>query len=155
MEKITKKEKNRRKKQLVNRLDIMASTWVRNQSDKCVSCHKILSYKQRQCGHFIRREIWETRWDPKNLHIECPICNGFSPDHLIGYSNFMIEENLFDWAKDIYLLYIKKEKENKFNYLEAKKWYLYWYDLCKKNEFDCLKRGWDNIEYFDCLEEYE
>jgi len=157
MPKITKKEKLRRKKQMITRMDAMASTWVRNQDDICVSCKRKLPYKKRQCGHFIRRDCWKTRWDPKNLHIECPSCNGFSPDHLIGYSQFMLNEGLFDWASKRYFSFIQRKTKNKFKYKDAKKWYIYWYKLCKKdsNCKDVLKRGWEDVDYFNCVEDLD
>lgn len=146
--KVTQKEKKKLKKQLVNRLDIMASWCTRKESRVCVGCGKELPFNKRQCGHFIRRECWKTRWDPKNLNTECAVCNGFSPDHLIGYSRYMMRTRQFNKYYTIYMQYVSKEVPNEFNPEEAISWYRYWYDRCVREECPEIKRGWDDLTKF-------
>lgn len=54
----------------------------------CVSCGKKMdSWKQMQGGHFIAASTggFELLFDMTNIHGECGYCNGFDPNHLIGY----------------------------------------------------------------------
>lgn len=152
MEKITKNEKEKLKKKLINRLDSMSSFYVRNKETRCVSCGKELDFEDRQCGHFIRRGVWITRWDPNNIHVECAACNAWSPDHLIGYSKWMIDNGLFDKYHNFYLKN-KESKENEFNYTMIKGYYYYWLDKMKEIPNDIVKDNWSDLKSFDCLGE--
>lgn len=44
---------------------------------KCVSCGKVLHWKQRQGGHFISRSRLATKLDRRNVNSQCYGCNGF------------------------------------------------------------------------------
>ncbi len=42
---------------------------------RCCTCTKILPFKELQCGHWILRGKWGTRYDFKNSAPQCPPCN--------------------------------------------------------------------------------
>lgn len=71
---------------------------------KCISCGRIMTYAQLDCGHFYSRIHRNTRYDEDNCHIECHYCNRMSADHLIKY-----QENL-----------IKKIGQQRFDLLKVK-----------------------------------
>jgi predicted RNA-binding Zn-ribbon protein involved in translation (DUF1610 family) len=53
----------------------------------CISCGKPITVKTSQAGHFIAAQGCgrDLLFDQMNVHAECPGCNGFDPNHLIGY----------------------------------------------------------------------
>lgn len=44
-----------------------------------------------QAGHYISRAKKGTRYDEKNVHVQCPSCNGFGHGMLIEYKQFLID----------------------------------------------------------------
>lgn len=47
---------------------------------KCISCGKIVHYKEADCGHFKSRRYQTTKYNEKNNNLQCTYCN----DHLKG-----------------------------------------------------------------------
>lgn len=43
---------------------------------KCLTCGAIRYYKNMDCGHGIQRGHMGTKYDEKNNHAQCKICNG-------------------------------------------------------------------------------
>ena len=43
----------------------------------CVTCKKPMTLKTSQCGHFISRIHYATRWEEKNCAAQCVACNMF------------------------------------------------------------------------------
>ena len=42
---------------------------------KCVTCGKLLPWKQMDAGHFIPRYYGTTLFDERNVHLQCKHCN--------------------------------------------------------------------------------
>ena len=67
--------------QLVADLDKVFSIFIRlrdlNNEDVsfCVTCGKPMTLKTSQCGHFISRRHFATRWEEKNCAAQCYACN--------------------------------------------------------------------------------
>lgn len=65
------------------KLDKAFSLWIRlRDSDdtghcKCVTCGKIMHYRDAHCGHFISRRHKATRWNEQNCSSQCPYCNTY------------------------------------------------------------------------------
>lgn len=93
---LKKKKKGGSQNPLVAKLDRLFSQYIRlrdtmpNGYGKCISCGKIKTYDQMDCGHFHSRRHMATRFDEDNAHAECRYCNRFSADHLIGYERNLI-----------------------------------------------------------------
>lgn len=93
-----KRPVNRRKSNLVKRLDRIFSLYIRlrdampNGCVRCISCGKIKVFDDVDCGHFHSRRHMSTRFDEDNCHAECKFCNRFSADHLIGYQTNLIRK---------------------------------------------------------------
>lgn len=45
---------------------------------RCASCTEVKSYEKLDCGHYVGREHWATRWNPMNCAAQCWDCNRFS-----------------------------------------------------------------------------
>lgn len=64
----------------VARLDIALSNLTRQHYEKlgCCTCNWFGPYKEADCGHFRRRECMSTRFDPRNVMLQCKKCNRFN-----------------------------------------------------------------------------
>jgi hypothetical protein len=68
---------------LVAELDKVFSLFIRarDMDDEgvsfCVTCKKPMTLKTSQCGHFISRTHYATRWEEKNCAAQCVACNMF------------------------------------------------------------------------------
>lgn len=70
-------------KSLEKKLDKVCSLYVRmKDADEggtvsCVSCRKLMHWKDADCGHWIKRQHRGTRWDLRNLGVQCGRCNRY------------------------------------------------------------------------------
>ena len=91
---------------LVAKLDRVFSKYIRvrdcfpNGKFVCISCGKVKSIEESDCGHFISRRNMATRYDERNCNAECRYCNRFDNNHLAGYQRRLVskigEEGLMD-----------------------------------------------------------
>jgi hypothetical protein len=78
-EKSVKKTKSNRAA-LVKKLDAEFSIYIRtrnlvNGNAECFTCYKLDDWKKLQCGHFMSRKHYSTRWDEVNCQVQCVGCN--------------------------------------------------------------------------------
>jgi hypothetical protein len=69
-----------KRKSLIDKLDKEFSIYIRNRDAKggiaeCVTCGIQKEVKQLQCGHFMSRKHYSTRWDEVNCQVQCYTCN--------------------------------------------------------------------------------
>ena len=71
-------------KRIVKRLDDIFSLFIRlRDADnkgvvRCITCNRATNWKHNtDCGHYVSRAIYSTRWDEKNCAGQCKPCNGF------------------------------------------------------------------------------
>jgi 5-methylcytosine-specific restriction endonuclease McrA len=69
-----------KRKSLIDKLDKEFSIFIRNRYAKngmaeCVTCGAVKEVKQLQCGHFMSRKHYSTRWDEDNCQVQCYTCN--------------------------------------------------------------------------------
>lgn len=90
---------------LTRKLDAIFSRYVRMKgADEggtvaCVTCGKLLHWKEAHAGHFISRRHMSVRWDERNVHPQCCGCNTFNGGALDEYSAYIINSygmNTFD-----------------------------------------------------------
>jgi len=68
---------------LVKKADAIFSQYIRkryadsNGITECFTCGKKDHWKSLQCGHFMSRKHYSTRWDEKNCQVQCAGCNVF------------------------------------------------------------------------------
>jgi hypothetical protein len=68
------------RKSLIKKLDTVFSLYIRlryakNEIAECYTCGKKDHYKKLQCGHFMSRKHYATRWDEENCQVQCYSCN--------------------------------------------------------------------------------
>ena len=68
------------RKNLIKKLDQVFSLYIRlryatNEITECYTCGKVDHYKKLQCGHFMSRKYYATRWDEDNCQVQCYSCN--------------------------------------------------------------------------------
>ena len=87
------------RKTLIAKLDKITSEIVRKKASdenwmvKCISCDKVLHYKEAHCCHYIERWKYLFRWDYDNLRAGCAWCNTFNQQfHMRGYSLALVNE---------------------------------------------------------------
>lgn len=83
---------------LQNKADTLTSQYIRRKfanyagNVTCVSCGKVLHWKDAHCAHFIERGKKATRWLEENLHPACSSCNVYRKEfHLREYTLAMID----------------------------------------------------------------
>ena len=52
----------------------------------CITCKKKVHYKESHAGHFISRRHKATKFDEKNVHLQCVACNTFNNGRQYEYS---------------------------------------------------------------------
>jgi hypothetical protein len=83
---------------LIRKLDGLVSQYVRKTGApesaprsgyaSCVTCGKTAPWQEMQAGHWIKRGHASTRFDLRNIHVQCPGCNmyaGGRQDVMAGY----------------------------------------------------------------------
>lgn len=59
---------------------------------RCISCGKLVPWKQADCGHFVNRSHMATRFNEKNCNAQCHTCNRFDEGNNIGYTEGLIKK---------------------------------------------------------------
>jgi hypothetical protein len=52
----------------------------------CITCKKKVHYKESHAGHFISRRHKATKFDEKNVHLQCVSCNTYNAGRQYEYS---------------------------------------------------------------------
>lgn len=70
------------RKSIVTKLDKEFSLYIRRRQSvngivKCFTCGKSDHWRNMDCGHFMSRKHYATRWDEKNCQVQCKGCNVF------------------------------------------------------------------------------
>ena len=52
---------------------------------RCISCGKVMHWKEAQGGHYISRVVRATEIEPDNVWPQCPQCNGVRGGNPIAY----------------------------------------------------------------------
>lgn len=71
------------KSNLIKKADAIFSQYIRqryadaNGIAECFTCGKKDHWKNLQCGHFMSRKHYSTRWDETNCQVQCAGCNVF------------------------------------------------------------------------------
>lgn len=83
---------------------------------KCISCGKLVPWKESDCGHYINRKHMSTRYDEQNCNAQCRSCNRFDEGNMEGYRKGLIEKYGEGTPEK---LYIKKFNACKMSQVEV------------------------------------
>ena len=82
----------------LDKLDKVFSIYIRrrdadeNGQVKCCTCPAVAHWKQMDAGHFMPRGNLSVRYDEKNSHPQCRLCNGTLCGKPSEYSKFIIDQ---------------------------------------------------------------
>ena len=115
----TKKKPSRSK--LVKKLDTIFSQYIRlREADNkgfvtCFTCGKNSHYKSQQAGHFQSRRHYATRWDERNVQVQCVGCNMFKAGEQFLFAK-ALDNKYYDGISDE--LHITAQSIVKFSNLD-------------------------------------
>jgi hypothetical protein len=58
---------------------------------QCVTCQKLMHWKESQCGHFIKRASRGVRFDERNCNVQCHRCNFYLGGNDGVYAVYIID----------------------------------------------------------------
>lgn len=111
------------------KLDRIFSLYIRlrdsddNGYGRCISCRKIVHYKDADAGHFINRKHMSLRYDEKNVNFQCRPCNRFDEGNMTGYARGLICKYGEDVIKYLEVKKYNTSKICRTVYLELIKYY--------------------------------
>ena len=118
---------------LVKKLDAIFSQYIRlKDADEfgnatCFTCGKIEFWKKGiQCGHFMSRKHYSTRWDFENCKPQCVSCNIYNAGRQFVFGKYL-DEIYGDGKSDE--LYIKSKETIKIADYELEQMILKYKDL--------------------------
>lgn len=83
---------------LIDKADKITSLYIRQKHADhsgnvvCISCQRVLHWKDSHCAHYIERAAKATRWLEENLKPACPSCNVYRKEfHKREYTLAMID----------------------------------------------------------------
>lgn len=53
---------------------------------RCISCGKLVHWKESDCGHYINRKHLSVRFNEQNCNAQCRSCNRFDEGNIAGYT---------------------------------------------------------------------
>jgi hypothetical protein len=59
---------------------------------KCISCGRVLSIEQADCGHYVNRSHMSLRFSESNCHSQCRFCNRFQEGNIQDYRKGLIQK---------------------------------------------------------------
>ena len=82
------------RKTLITKLDRVFSEYIRRRKAKndiaeCVTCGKKDHWKNLQAGHFMSRKHYATRWDDRNVEVQCVGCNVYRYGEQYKFSKYL------------------------------------------------------------------
>ncbi len=91
--------KKRTRSKVVKELDRVFSLYIRQRDAnldgfvECFTCGRSNHWKKLQCGHFMSRSRYATRWDEINCQNQCPKCNLFNQGEQYKFSQQLDEKH--------------------------------------------------------------
>lgn len=101
-----------------NKLDRIFSEYIRlrdadnNGYIRCISCGKVVFWKDADNGHFINRKHMSLRFSETNCNAQCRSCNRFDEGNMTGYNIGMIKKY---GQQTVNLLILAKNQQHKIS----------------------------------------
>ena len=83
---------------LKTKLDRVFSEFIRlRDADKngycrCISCGKLVHWKDCDAGHYVNRKHMSLRYDEMNVNAQCRACNRFDEGNMLGYNRGLVKK---------------------------------------------------------------
>lgn len=90
---------------------------------RCISCGKLVHWKEADCGHFINRQHMNTRYDERNCNLQCRSCNRFDEGNNVGYMQGLVKKYGQCVVQELTLKKHLYRKYSDFEYRELIKYY--------------------------------
>ena len=97
--------KKRKRSTIVKELDRVFSQYVRMRGANldgfasCVTCGTVRPWKQLQCGRFMSRRKYSTRWHEVNCQVQCDACNRWNQGEQYAFAKWL-DENMGEGTAD-------------------------------------------------------
>lgn len=107
---------------LKDKLDRVFSVYIRLRDAnndgyiRCISCGKIVHWKESDCGHFVNRSHMGTRFSERNCNAQCRKCNRFDEGNNIGYTRGLIKKHGIKVINDLEVKKHTFSKMSEFDY---------------------------------------
>ncbi|MEG1950849.1 MAG: recombination protein NinG [Odoribacter sp.] len=82
----------------------------------CISCGKIIHWKEGDAGHYINRAEMSTRYCEKNVHLQCRFDNRFREGNMLGYTKGLIKKYGIGILDELEILKSSTSHLSKFEY---------------------------------------
>lgn len=76
-----------------SKLDRIFSEYIRRRDSdpttgygRCISCGKVVHWKDADAGHYVNRKHMSLRYDERNVHLQCRSCNRYDEGNMLGYT---------------------------------------------------------------------
>jgi len=113
----------------VKKLDLVFSRYIRlSRSDEngyatCITCGCKKNWKEQQCGHFMSRAHYSTRFDETNCDVQCVKCNIFRQGESYVFALRLDEKYGEGTAEKLYQKSKQSQKIPKDELIEMRKTY--------------------------------
>lgn len=64
----------------------------KGKAGRCISCGRLISFEDGDCGHYINRQHMALRYSELNCHFQCRSCNRFDEGNIQGYRKGLIQK---------------------------------------------------------------
>lgn len=98
----------------------------------CYTCNIPLEFKKTQSGHFINRSLKATRWDERNVKVQCARCNNWMEGRQFEFSlklGMKLAKELLAKSTNIW-----NKTEEEYDVISK-----YWKEKCETEE---SKKNW-------------
>jgi 5-methylcytosine-specific restriction endonuclease McrA len=98
------------KSALIKKADKVFSLYIRQRNSdhrghtECFTCGKHDHWKKLQCGHFMSRRHYSTRWNETNCQVQCSACNVFRYGEQYKFSKNLDSKFGENTAEDLLIL---------------------------------------------------
>ena len=99
--------KQRKRSTVVKELDKVFSLYIRQRNAnldgfvECVTCGRSNHWKKMQCGHFMSRRKYATRWNEINCQVQCYGCNVMQQGQQYKFGVWIDQEYGGEMADDL------------------------------------------------------
>lgn len=112
-------------KKLIKELDAVVGKFIRIRDTdsqgygNCITCNKQLHFSETKlvnCGHFMSRKYFATRYNEQNMHFQCVGCNKYADGRQYEHGLYIDSRYGEGTAKELLLRSKQLTKQNSIDY---------------------------------------